>query len=75
MHTTFHLNSAQDISSDLINAINAAYKSKPITIIVEEDEDLSQEMKIILENRLQEDETTYLTSKQSTDMLKNKYGI
>lgn len=75
MHTTFHLNSAQEISSDLLNAIKAAYKSKPITIIVEEEEDLSQEMKIILENRLQEDEATYLTSKQSVDMLKNKYGI
>jgi hypothetical protein len=56
MHTTFHLNSAQDVGSDLLDAIKAAYKSKPITIIVEEEEDLSQEMKIILDNRLQEDE-------------------
>jgi len=75
MHTTFHLNSAQDVSSDLLDAIKAAYKSKPITIIVEEEEDLSQEMKIILDNRLQEDESTYITSKQSVDMLKKSYGL
>ena len=75
MHTTFHLNSAQDVSTDLLDAIKAAYKSKPITIIVEEEEDLSQEMKIILDNRLQEDESTYITSKQSVDMLKKNYGI
>lgn len=75
MHTTFHLNSAQDVSSDLLDAIKAAYKSKPITIIVEEEEDLTQEMKIILDNRLQEDESTYITSKQSVDMLKKSYGL
>ena len=75
MHTTFHLNSAQDVSTDLLDAIKAAYKSKPITIIVEEEEDLSQEMKITLDNRLQEDESTYITSEQSIDMLKKNYGL
>ncbi len=75
MHTTFHLNSAQDVSSDLLDAIKAAYKSRPITIIVEEEEDLTQEMKTILDSRLQEDESTYITSKQSIDMLKKNYGI
>jgi hypothetical protein len=75
MHTTFHLNSAQDVSSDLLDAIKAAYKSKPITIIIEEEEDLSQEMKIILDNRLQEDESTYITSKQSVARLKKNYGL
>jgi hypothetical protein len=73
MHTTFHLNSAQDVSSELLDAIKAAYKSKPITIIVEEEEDISQEMKDILDNRLQEDESTYITSKQSVDMLKKNF--
>jgi hypothetical protein len=75
MHTTFHLNSAQDINDDLIDAIKAAYKSKPITIIVEEEEDLSQEMKSILDSRLQEDKSTYISSKQSIDMLKKNYGL
>jgi len=41
MHTTFHLNSAQDVNSDLLDAIKAAYKSKPITIIVEEEKQTS----------------------------------
>jgi hypothetical protein len=75
MHTTFHLNSAQDVSTDLPDAIKAAYKSKPITIIVEEEEDLSQEMKIMLDNRLQEDESTYITSKESVARLKKNYGL
>ena len=26
MHTTFHLNSVQNVNSDLLNAIKAAYK-------------------------------------------------
>lgn len=76
MHTTFHLKSAQDVSTDLLDAIKAVYKSKPITIIVEEEEeDLSQELKVILDDRLQEDESTYITSKQSIDMLKKNYGL
>ena len=75
MHTIFHLNSAQDVSSDLLDAIKAAYKSKPITIIVEEVEELSQEMKVILDERLQEDESTYITSKQSVDRLKKNNGL
>jgi hypothetical protein len=75
MHTTFHLNSAQDVSTDLLDPIKAAYKSKPITIIVEEEEDLSQEMKIMLDNRLQEDESTYITSKESVARLKKNYGL
>ena len=32
------LTSAQDVSTDLLDAIKATFKSKPITIIVEEDE-------------------------------------
>jgi hypothetical protein len=75
MDTTFHLNSAQEVNSDLLDAIKAAYKSKPITITVEEEEDLLQEMKVIIENRLQEDESTYISSKQSVDMLNNNYGL
>jgi hypothetical protein len=75
MHTTFHLNSAQDISSDLIDAIKAAYKSKPIIIIVEEEEEITQEMKSILDSRLQEDESTYISSRQSINMLKKNYGL
>ena len=39
MYTTYHLASAQDISIDILEAIKANFKSKPITITVEEELD------------------------------------
>ena len=39
MYTTYHLSSAQDVNVDILDSIKAAFKSKPITIIVEVDED------------------------------------
>lgn len=39
MYTTYHLASAQDISTDILEAIKANFKSKPITITVEEELD------------------------------------
>ncbi|MBL0078257.1 MAG: hypothetical protein IPP53_03775 [Bacteroidetes bacterium] len=77
MYTTYHLKSAQDISTDILDAIKATFKSKPITIIVEEDDndfELTTEMKAVLDERVQEDESTYLTSEASIDQLKKKYG-
>ncbi|MBK7504801.1 MAG: hypothetical protein IPI52_06895 [Bacteroidetes bacterium] len=77
MYTTYHLTSAQDISTDILDAIKATFKSKPITIIVEEydnDFELTTEMKAVLDERVQEDESTYLTSEASIDQLKKKYG-
>ena len=62
----------------IVEAIKAIYKSKPITITVEEsDEDfeLSQEMKSILDNRLQEKSAVYLTADESLDLLRKKYGV
>ena len=54
MHTTYHLSSAQEISIDIIDSIKAAYKSRPITITVEEDSvfEISDETKKMLDNRL-----------------------
>ena len=78
MHTTYHLKSAQELNTDILDAIKAAFKSKPITIIVKEDGDdyeLTEEMKEILDERLEEDEATYLTAKESIDQLKKKYGL
>lgn len=78
MYTTYHLSSAQDVSSDLLDAIKAMYKTKPITIIVEEDEndaDLTSDLKSVLDERLQEDESQYITSKASIDQLNKKYGL
>lgn len=78
MQTTYHLKSAQDINSDLLDAIKTKFKSKPITIIVEEDADdyeLTEELKDVLKDRLQEDKTNYLTAKESIDQLNKKYGL
>lgn len=78
MYTTYHLSSAQEVSTDLLDAIKATFKSKPITIIVEEDEgefDLTTDMKVVLDERLQEDEGTYLTSEKSISELNKKYGL
>jgi hypothetical protein len=76
MSTTYYLESADQLNSDLLESIKAMYKSKPITITVEEDNiDLDSDMKAILDERLQEDEHTYLSAETSINLLKKKYGL
>ena len=78
MYTTYHLTSAQEINTDILDAIKVAYKSKPITITVEENQmdfELSADMKTILDQRLQEDEATYLTAEESINQINKKYGF
>lgn len=78
MYTTYHLTSAQEVNSDILDAIKATFKSRPITIIVEEDKEdfeLTTEMKPVLDERLQEDEKTYLTGEDSIKQLNKKYGL
>jgi hypothetical protein len=78
MYTTYHLTSAQEVSSYILDAIKATFKSRPITIIVEEDEEdyeLTTEMKAVLDERMQEDEKTYLSSEDSIKQLNKKYGL
>jgi hypothetical protein len=78
MYTTYHLSSAQEVNTDILDAIKATFKSKPITIIVEEDAEgyeLADELKTILDSRLLEDDKDYLTSEQSIQQLKTKYGL
>jgi tRNA(Ser,Leu) C12 N-acetylase TAN1 len=76
MYTTYHLASAQEINSDILDAIKAAFKSKPITIIVEEDnQELTAEMKEVLNERLNEDETTYISAQESINRLNKKHGL
>lgn len=78
MYTTYHLNSAQEVSTDILDAIKATFKSKPITIIVEEDEneyELTDDMKSVLDERLQEDENTYPSAEESINQLNKKYGL
>ena len=39
MYTTYHLESASDLNKDIVDAIKAAFKGKPILITVEEEQD------------------------------------
>ena len=56
MYTTYHLASAQEVTTDILEAIKANFKSKPIVITVEEEIDT----------------TTYLNSSVANKkMLKN----
>ena len=76
MYTTYHLTSAQELNADISESIKATYKTRPITIIVEDDSsyaELTNEEKEILDERLKEDEETYLTASESISQLKNKY--
>lgn len=79
MYTTYHLSSAQEVSTDILDAIKATFKSRPITIIVEEednnDQELTDDMKMVLDERLQEDENSYLTAEESIVQLNKKYGL
>ena len=78
MHTTYYLKSAQEVSTDLLDSIKATFKSKSITITVVEtdcDDELTDEMKAILDERLMEDESNYLTEDELFDGLKKKYGF
>jgi hypothetical protein len=78
MQATYHFNSAQELSADILEAIRLAFKSKPITIFIEEDDDnfgLSREQKAILDERLAENENTYSSSQESVNQLKAKYGL
>jgi hypothetical protein len=78
MYTTYHLTSAQELNTDILDAIKATFKSKPITIIVEEDDsdfELTADMKTVLDERLQEDESTYLSAEESINQLNKKYGL
>jgi hypothetical protein len=78
MYTTYHLTSAQEVNSDILDAIKAIFKSRPITIIVEEDNadfELTTDMKSVLEERLLENENTYLSAETSLNQLYQKYGL
>ncbi len=39
MYTTYHLTSAQEITTDVIEAIKTAFKSKPIKLTIEVEDD------------------------------------
>jgi hypothetical protein len=51
MHTTYHISSAQDVSIELLEAIKATFKSKPICITVEEEIDTTAYLKSSMANK------------------------
>ncbi len=78
MYTTYHLTSAQEVNTDILDAIKATFKSKPITIIVEEDDsdfELTDDMKSVLDKRLKEEVSTYISAEESINRLNKKYSL
>lgn len=78
MYTTYHLDSAQEVNADILDAIKTTFKSKPITIIVQEDEgdfELTAQTAAVLDERLLEDEKSYLSAQESINLLNKKYAL
>ena len=74
MHATSHLTSAQEVNVDMQNSIKTTFKSKPVTIIVEEEDsdfELTADMKAILDERLLENGKDYLSAEESINKLIN----
>jgi hypothetical protein len=75
MYTTFHFDSAADLNEEIIDTIKSTFKTRPITIIVEEDEELSEELKTILDERLLENEDEGIPVESIIKKISDKYGI
>ncbi len=77
MYTTYHFSSIDEFNNDIIESIKTAFKTKSFTITIEEidDNDLSDEMKTILDERINENVTDYITDEESIVILKEKYGV
>jgi hypothetical protein len=78
MYASYHLTSAQEVNTDILDSIKTAFKSKPITIIVEEDEsdfNITAEMKSVLDERIQENGHNYLLAEESINQLNQRYGL
>jgi hypothetical protein len=76
MSTTYHLSSAEELSAEIVDAIKATFKSKPITITIEEDDfELTDEMMLKLDERLFDVNATYITADESMQRLEKKYGL
>ena len=51
MYTTYHLASAQEVTTDILEAIKANFKSKPIVITVEEEIDTTNYLNFSVANK------------------------
>ena len=51
MYTTYHLSSAQEVYTDILEAIKANFKSKPIVITLEEEIDTTTYLNSTVANK------------------------
>jgi hypothetical protein len=79
MNTIYHLSSAQDLNQNILDAIKTTFKSKPITIVVEENEEESFELTTAmiteLDKRLLDSDNKFISSNDSIQNLKTKFGV
>ena len=79
MQTSFHFNSAQDINNEVLDKIKSTYNTKSITITVEENfadsYSLTDEQKNMLDNRVNENTSDYLSPNESIEHIKQKYEL
>lgn len=79
MYTSYHFTSAQEISDDIIRSIKEAFKAKPVTIIVEEEElvpeGMTTEMVEELEERLHEGKAKFIDATISLKNIRDRYGL
>ncbi len=79
MNTIYHLSSAQELNQDIFDAIKSTFKSKPITIVVEENEEenfeLTPAMITELDKRLLDSDNNFISSNDSIQNLKTKFGV
>ena len=87
--TTFHFASAQEIDAEFINSVKKAFQARSISItvaeeIAEQDDDdddddddfyLSPEQKAILDERLVEDKSNYISTDDLIAEINKLYGI
>ncbi len=61
---TFHFESDDDIPENIIDSMKAAFRSKAVTIVVEETDvahELTDEMKSVLDQRIAEPKINYIS--------------
>lgn len=75
---TYLFESADDIPENIVDNIKAAFRSKAITIVVEETDvthELTDELKSVLDQRIAEPKVDYISAAKSLEQLREKYGI
>lgn len=75
---TYHFESADDIPENIIDSIKAAFRSKAVTIVVEEMDvahELTDEMKSVLDQRIAEPKVDYMSATDSLKQLRDKYEV